>query len=179
MATVALVLPGSGRDADEGAAVLRAHPELDAVEAAGGDVGGALASALARAGPGGVVVVVHDASQAALRGDVVSRVLASLREDTAAVAAVAAAPVTDTIKRVGPDRRVAETLDRDVLWELGTPQAYRVAALGAALTAEVVDALRAGDHAVLAATVTGPVRIVPLGAVQAPSSRSARSTSAG
>ena len=42
-----------------------------------------------------------------------------------AEAAVAAVPVTDTIKRVDAEQRVVETLERGRLWAAQTPQVFR------------------------------------------------------
>ncbi len=60
--------------------------------------------ALAAAGPGdaGDVVVVHDAARPLLTGELVERVLAVLAGDQGLDAAIAAAPVADTVKRVAP-----------------------------------------------------------------------------
>ena len=47
--------------------------------------------------------------------------------------AIAAAPVTDTVKEAYPDGTVMRTLDRSRLWAVQTPQVFRadVAAAGA------------------------------------------------
>ena len=48
-------------------------------------------------------------------------------------AAIAAAPVSDTIKRAGDEAPCCETLARDELWAVQTPQVFRRAALERAL----------------------------------------------
>src|SRR3954463_4531917 len=74
-------------------------------------------------------VVVHDAARPLLEPDLVERCLAALAD---ADAAIAAAPVTDTIKEAD-GQVVSATLDRSRLWAIQTPQAFRRAALEDAL----------------------------------------------
>ena len=85
-------------------------------------------NALAAAPPGDVVV--HDAARPLVTPEHFTRALAALAD---ADCAIAAAPVTDTVKEAGPDRRVTATLDRSRLWAVQTPQAFRRAALERAL----------------------------------------------
>ena len=54
--------------------------------------------------------------------EVVDRVVAALR--AGAQGAVPALPLADTVKRVGPDGSVAETLDRGALRAVQTPQGF-------------------------------------------------------
>jgi 2-C-methyl-D-erythritol 4-phosphate cytidylyltransferase len=68
-----------------------------------------------------VVVVVHDAARPLVSDELVGRVLAPLAEGWDGV--VPALPVADTVKRVDGDR-VLETLDRDDLVAVQTPQAF-------------------------------------------------------
>src|ERR1700694_509683 len=87
--------------------------------------------ALAAAGPGDPVVV-HDAARPLVTGGLVQAVISALAADHSAQAAIAAAPVSDTVKRVS-DGVVSETLDRSSLWAVQTPQVFRRAALDRAL----------------------------------------------
>jgi 2-C-methyl-D-erythritol 4-phosphate cytidylyltransferase len=68
----------------------------------------------------------------------VDRVVAALR--AGADGAVPALPVADTVKRVGPDGSVAETLERGSLRAVQTPQGFPVAVLREALAAHGGDA---------------------------------------
>ncbi len=90
--------------------------------------------ALAVAGAGDPVLV-HDAARPLLTPAIVRHVLAALEADVDADAAIAAAPVTDTIKRLAGHGGVVETLDRSSLWAVQTPQVFRRAALERALQA--------------------------------------------
>jgi 2-C-methyl-D-erythritol 4-phosphate cytidylyltransferase len=78
-------------------------------------------------------VLVHDAARPLLTPGIVRHVLAALAADVDADAAIAAAPVTDTIKRVADHGGVLETLDRSSLWAVQTPQVFRRDALERAL----------------------------------------------
>jgi 2-C-methyl-D-erythritol 4-phosphate cytidylyltransferase len=88
----------------------------------------------------GELVAIHDAARPLITPGVVDRVVGRLAADAEADAAIAAAPITDTVKRArsprgeaGPGAGViAETLDRELLWAAQTPQAFRLGALRAA-----------------------------------------------
>jgi len=69
-----------------------------------------------------LVVLVHDAARPLVSDDVVERVLAPLSEGWDGV--VPGLPVGDTLKRVGADGGVEETVSRDGLWAVQTPQAF-------------------------------------------------------
>ena len=69
-----------------------------------------------------LVVLVHDAARPLVTDDMVDRVLAPLSEGWDG--AVPGLPVGDTLKRVGSDGGVQETVLRDGLWAVQTPQAF-------------------------------------------------------
>ena len=74
-----------------------------------------------------LVVLVHDAARPLLSDDVVERVLAPLSEGWDGV--VPGLRVGDTLKRAGIDGDVQETVSRDGLWAVQTPQAFTAEAL--------------------------------------------------
>jgi 2-C-methyl-D-erythritol 4-phosphate cytidylyltransferase len=115
-------------------------------------------AALDAAGPGDPVIV-HDAARPLVTSELVERTLAEL-ETTGCDAAVAATRVTDTVKRVGPDRVVQDTLDRSALWAVQTPQAFRRRALERALDVEPDTLAQATDDAWLVERAGGTVRVV-------------------
>jgi 2-C-methyl-D-erythritol 4-phosphate cytidylyltransferase len=80
------------------------------------------------------VVLVHDAARPLLPEAVIERVLAPLSEGWDGV--VPALPVADTVKRVEGDR-VVETLQRDDLVAVQTPQAFLADALRRAVSGDV------------------------------------------
>ncbi len=67
-------------------------------------------------------VVIHDGARPLLTKDLIERGLEAAQETGAAVAAI---PVTDTIKIAGDDRTVLETPVRQNLWAVQTPQVFR------------------------------------------------------
>lgn len=74
-------------------------------------------------------VLVHDAARPVVPMGTVARLLAALAE---APGAIPAQRVTDTLKRGGPDGRIAGTAPREGLFRAQTPQAFRFPALLAA-----------------------------------------------
>ncbi|MBP0440245.1 bifunctional 2-C-methyl-D-erythritol 4-phosphate cytidylyltransferase/2-C-methyl-D-erythritol 2,4-cyclodiphosphate synthase [Tianweitania sediminis] len=75
------------------------------------------------------LVLIHDAARPFLEGDVIDRVLQALHE---AAAVVPAMPVSDTIKRIGENSHVLETVHRDDLHAAQTPQGFRFSEILAA-----------------------------------------------
>jgi 2-C-methyl-D-erythritol 4-phosphate cytidylyltransferase len=112
-------------------------------------------AALAAAPPGDVVV--HDAARPLVTPEHFRDALAAL---DGADGAVAAAPVTDTVKEAGQDRLVTATLDRSRLWAIQTPQAFRRAALERALAVDDELLAQATDDAWLVERTGGTVRVV-------------------
>jgi 2-C-methyl-D-erythritol 4-phosphate cytidylyltransferase len=74
------------------------------------------------------VVVIHDGARPLVTVETIRRCLDRAWADGAAIAAV---PVTDTIKRV-LDEQIVETVDRSTLWAAQTPQAFRTELLQSA-----------------------------------------------
>lgn len=68
------------------------------------------------------IVLVHDGVRPFIDERMVKEVISSARRIGAAVAAL---PIHDTVKRVGPDHLIRETLKREELWQIQTPQAFR------------------------------------------------------
>ncbi|HZT54492.1 MAG TPA: 2-C-methyl-D-erythritol 4-phosphate cytidylyltransferase [Gaiellaceae bacterium] len=102
-----------------------------------------------------LVVLVHDAARPLVTDEVVERVLAPLSEGWDG--AVPGLPVGDTLKRVGPDGGVRETVPRDGLWAVQTPQAFAAEALRRAYAAGA----EATDCAGLVEAAGGRVKVVP------------------
>jgi 2-C-methyl-D-erythritol 4-phosphate cytidylyltransferase len=118
--------------------------------------------ALAAAGPGDPVLI-HDAARPLVTAELARRALAALAEDRDGRldGAIAAAPVTDTIKRADHRRVVVETLERSSLWAVQTPQVFRRAALERALDVPAEVLAQATDDAWLIERQGGRVAIVP------------------
>lgn len=72
------------------------------------------------------LILVHDAARPLVTSAVIDRCISGALEFGNAVAAL---PVTDTLKAVGGDLTVQRTVDRDGLWAMQTPQAFRLSTL--------------------------------------------------
>jgi 2-C-methyl-D-erythritol 4-phosphate cytidylyltransferase len=135
----------------------------DAPEGCIGVPGGAQRShsvraALEAAGDGLDVVLVHDAARPLVTAQIVRDCLAALTADVDA--AIAAAPVADTVKEAdGHD--VVRTLDRARLWAVQTPQVFRAEALRDVLAQDDVILAAATDDASLVEARGGRVLVVP------------------
>jgi 2-C-methyl-D-erythritol 4-phosphate cytidylyltransferase len=115
--------------------------------------------ALDAVGPGDPVLV-HDAARPLLTPQLAREVIDALAADASADAAIAAMPVTDTVKRVDAAGAVHETLDRGELWAVQTPQVFRRAALERALEVPAHELARATDDAWLIERDGGRVIVV-------------------
>ena len=100
------------------------------------------------------VVLVHDAARPLLPEEVIERVLAPLSEGWDGV--VPAVPLADTVKRVEGDR-VVETLSREDLVAVQTPQAFLADALRRAVSGDVSSAT---DCASLVESQGGRIKVV-------------------
>lgn len=89
-------------------------------------------NALAAAGNGFDIVLIHDAARPFLDGTLIDNVVRAAGRFGAALAAVAE---TDTVKLIDRSHTVIRTLDRRRLWRAQTPQAFRYRLLAAAYAA--------------------------------------------
>jgi 2-C-methyl-D-erythritol 4-phosphate cytidylyltransferase len=147
--TIIVALP-AGAHAPEGLTVVE-----------GGEVRSESVRRALAAAPAGDPVLVHDAARPLVGADLAEDVIAALLNDAAADAAIAAAPVTDTVKRVGDGSVVRETLERGELWAVQTPQVFRRAALERALDVAPEILAAATDDAWLVERAGGRVIVVP------------------
>ena len=111
------------------------------------------------AAPEADVAVVHDAARPLVTRDLLERCIAGLEPGWDC--AIAAAPVTDTVKEADGDGRVTRTLDRSALWAVQTPQVFRAHVLRRALAVAGSALDTASDDASLVEAAGGSVRVVP------------------
>ena len=104
-----------------------------------------------------LVVLVHDAARPLVSDDVVERVLAPLSEGWDGV--VPGLPVGDTLKRVDAEGGVRETVSREALWAVQTPQAFAADALRRAHSPSNT-LLQATDCAGLVEAAGGRIKVV-------------------
>ena len=109
------------------------------------------------AAPEATVAVVHDAARPLVTRQLVERCLQGLEGWEGAIAAT---PLTDTVKEGDAGGRVLRTLDRSRLWAIQTPQVFRADALRRALAGEAADLAAATDDASLVERAGGSVRLV-------------------
>jgi 2-C-methyl-D-erythritol 4-phosphate cytidylyltransferase len=109
------------------------------------------------AAPEARTVVVHDAARPLVTRELVAACLDAL---LGVDGAIAAAPVTDTVKEAYPDGTVARTLDRSGLWAVQTPQVFRAETLRRALDVDDATLAAATDDASLVEAAGGTVRLV-------------------
>ena len=103
------------------------------------------------------VVLVHDAVRPLITTDLVERVIA---QATSIGAAIAAIPMRDTVKRVGTEAMIKETVDRGDLWLAQTPQAFFTSALREAHRKAHLQGFHATDDAQLMEWMGVPVAVV-------------------
>ena len=81
-----------------------------------------VSNGLARVKPEADFVCVHDAARPCLADAWIDRIFQAAEKTGAAIFAI---PVANTLKRVGQDHVIQETVSRGGLWEAQTPQVFR------------------------------------------------------
>lgn len=158
VAQVVLVLPPA--DAGEPPPFLRslAGPALRLVPG-GAERGDSVLAGLAALEPVCGIVLVHDAARPFVKADVIDAVIQEARAGSGAVAAV---PITDTVKELaGGGHRVLRTLPRERLWRAQTPQGFPRALLAEAYERARQDGVKATDDAALVERLGATVTVVP------------------
>jgi 2-C-methyl-D-erythritol 4-phosphate cytidylyltransferase len=118
------------------------------------------------------IVAVHDAARPLVTPALIDELVATLLDRPDAAAVIAAAPLTDTVKRSQQPRpadgessrggpTVAETVSRDDLWAAQTPQVFRARALREALAIDSQRIAAATDDAMLVEQAGGKVLLHP------------------
>ena len=121
------------------------------------------------------LVAVHDAARPLVTAELIDQLVAKLASRPDADGVIAAAALTDTVKRAREPRpaeggfprggpTVAQTVSRDHLWAAQTPQVFRTAALREALDTDAQRIAAATDDAMLVEKAGGKVLIHPSGA---------------
>jgi 2-C-methyl-D-erythritol 4-phosphate cytidylyltransferase len=102
------------------------------------------------------LVIVHDAARPLATAEIFEACLSAASRAGAAIAAI---PVSDTLKRVA-DSRITATIARADLWQAQTPQAFRRAVLVAAHQRAVREKIAATDDADLVERTSARVEVV-------------------
>lgn len=153
VARVVVVLPAA--DAGDPPSWLAALPVE--IVAGGAERGDSVLAGLLRVPEALPLVLVHDGARPFVTRELIDRVLAGC---TGGRGAVAALPVTDTLKRADPEGRITHTLDRTGLWRAQTPQGFPRAGLLLACRSARDAGAAATDDAALFERYAGPVDVV-------------------
>ena len=103
------------------------------------------------------IVAIQDAARPCTTAALIEATIQAARETGAAVAAQ---PVTDTIKETADGQTIARTLDRAKLWSVQTPQTFRVAVIRSAISAARRQNLIFTDDTAACELIGQPVRLV-------------------
>jgi 2-C-methyl-D-erythritol 4-phosphate cytidylyltransferase len=104
------------------------------------------------------IVAIQDAARPCTTKALITATIGAARETGAAVAAQ---PVTDTIKESGDGKTILRTLDRAKLWSVQTPQTFRVEVIRRAISAARQKKLIFTDDTAACELIGQPVRLVP------------------
>ncbi len=115
-----------------------------------------VANALAKVKPEADFVCVHDAARPCLANEWIDKIFQEAERTGAAIFAI---PVQGTLKRVGSEMTITETVSRAGLWEAQTPQVFRRDLLVEAYAKR--GQFQATDDAQLVERLGKPVTIVP------------------
>src|SRR5882724_801351 len=107
--------------------------------------------------PGTEIVAIQDGARPCTSREIISATIAAAREMGAAVAAQ---PVTDTIKETQDGATISRTLDRSRLWAVQTPQTFRVEVIRRALLLVREKKLQVTDDTAACELIGQPVRLV-------------------
>ncbi|MGO8838072.1 MAG: 2-C-methyl-D-erythritol 4-phosphate cytidylyltransferase [Limisphaerales bacterium] len=103
------------------------------------------------------IVAIQDAARPCTSGELIAATVKAAEESGAAVAA---RPVTDTVKESADGRFIQRTLDRSRLWSVQTPQTFRVEMIRRALTEVRRRGLIFTDDTAACELIGQPVRLV-------------------
>lgn len=103
------------------------------------------------------IVAIQDAARPCTNGELIAATIVAARE---AGAAVAAQPVTDTLKESDDGEIISRTVDRSKLWAVQTPQTFRVEIIRSAIAAARQKGLVLTDDTAACELINQPVRLV-------------------
>ena len=103
------------------------------------------------------IVLVHDGVRPFLSHQMIKESVDAAREYGAAITAI---PVNDTIKRVDDSGLVSQTVDRDGLWRVQTPQVFRYELLQEAFKKANSEKFYGTDEGTLIEHLGKPVKVV-------------------
>ena len=140
------------------ALVAAARPDRPVQWIEGGDTRQqSVANGLAALPADAEAVLIHDGARCLVEPELIARCAAAV---AAGEAVIAAAPVTDTIKRVDGDGLIQDTPDRALLWGAQTPQGFPVAQLRQAHACASAEGWSVTDDAALFERLGWAVKVI-------------------
>ncbi|MFM7456121.1 MAG: 2-C-methyl-D-erythritol 4-phosphate cytidylyltransferase, partial [Vulcanococcus sp.] len=140
------------------ALVAAATPDRPVVWIQGGDTRQeSVSNGLAALPSAAEVVLIHDGARCLVEPALITRCAAAV---AGGKAVIAAAPVTDTIKRVDGDGVIQDTPDRSELWGAQTPQGFPVEQLRQAHARATAEGWSVTDDASLFERLGWPVQVI-------------------
>ena len=144
--------------ADIEALVAAARPDRPVVWIQGGDTRQeSVSNGLAALPEEAEAVLIHDGARCLVEPGLIARCAEAV---AAGKAVIAAAPVTDTIKRVDDDGVIQDTPDRSELWGAQTPQGFPVEQLRQAHARATAEGWSVTDDASLFERLGWPVQVI-------------------
>ena len=103
------------------------------------------------------IVAVHDGARPLIRPEQISACIAAARESGAATSA---RRITDTVKRANSDGVVTESIDREGLWAMETPQIFRLDLLRCAYEKIIAEGGLVTDEVSAVQSLGEPVHLI-------------------
>lgn len=103
------------------------------------------------------IILVHDGVRPLVTPDIIEKTIAGALECGGCVAAL---PAKETTKKVDENGMIVETVDRSLLWNIQTPQAFRRDIFRRAVEQSVKDGFLGTDEAMLVERIGEKVKVV-------------------
>lgn len=103
------------------------------------------------------IVAIQDAARPCTTAELIAATIHAARETGAAVAAQ---PVTDTLKETADGKIISRTVDRSKLWAVQTPQTFRIEVIRSAMAAARKDHLNFTDDTAACELIGQSVQLV-------------------
>jgi 2-C-methyl-D-erythritol 4-phosphate cytidylyltransferase len=117
-----------------------------------------VSNGLAALSPECEIVAIQDAARPCTSEELIAATIAAARETGAAVAAQ---PVTDTLKETLDGQTISRTVDRSKLWSVQTPQTFQVSVIRRAIQAARDQGLTLTDDTAACELIGQSVRLIP------------------
>ena len=104
------------------------------------------------------IVLIHDGVRPIIPGGTIDALLAGLEKADGVIPGI---PVKETLKEVREDGQVTETLNRECIRAIQTPQAFSLKVIRKAYDMAYRDGFQATDDAALVEKMGGTVKVIP------------------